>query len=214
MTDILAITYDFVKSFAKGFDMPAYPDDHIVQGFQNMAALPHGTHEFCTITLLNSIKHGTDWQYWTNFHKDDPEPFEQHLKAVIEDIVQIDMCSAEPYTQPQVTLERAQALQLAANSNLATEFYEHESGGDATCLFAEDVQNLTGFDETKTYTCRYMLRLHLGVKAHAAYETDYFTHVDVRPMALDGSDRTEPGAIHYGEVDTITRNLTTKKETK
>ena len=31
-------------------------------------------------------------------------------------------------------------------------------------------------------------------------------------MALDGSDRTEPGAIHYGEVDTITRNLTTNKE--
>ena len=212
MIDVLAITYDFVKSFAKGFDMPAYPDDHIVQGFQTMASLLEGTHEFCTITLLNTIKHGTGWHYWTNVHKSDPEPFEQHIKAVIEYIIQVDMCSAEPFTQPQVTLERAQALQLAANSNLATEFYEHESGGDATCLFAEDVQNLTGFDETKTYTCRYILRLHLGVKAHAAYETDYFTHVDVRPMALDGSDRTEPGAIHYGEVDTITRNLTTNKE--
>lgn len=206
MIDVLAITYDFVKSFAKGFDMPAYSDDHIVQGFQNMASLPPGTHEFCTITLLNSIKHGTDWHYWTNFHKDDPEPFEQHLKAVIEDIVQIDMCSAEPYTQPQVTLERAQALQLAANSNLATEFYEHESGGNATCLFAEDVQNLTGFDETKTYTCRYMLRLHLGVKAHAAYEADYFTHVDVRPMALDGSNLGTPGTILTGNIDVITRN--------
>lgn len=206
MIDVLATTYDFVKSFAKGFDMPAYPDDHIVQGFQNMATLPEGTHEFCTITLLNSIKHGTDWQYWTNFRKDDPEPFEQHLKAVIEDIVQIDMCSAEPYTQPQVTLERAQALQLAANSNLATEFYEHESGGNATCLFAEDVQNLTGFDETKTYTCRYMLRLHLGIKAHAAYETDYFTHVDVRPMALDGSNLGTPGTILTGNIDVITRN--------
>ena len=206
MIDVLAITYDFVKFFAKGFDMPAYPDDHIVQGFQNMATLPEGTHEFCIITLLNSIKHGTDWQYWTNFHKDDPEPFEQHLKAVIEDIVQIDMCSAEPYTQPQVTLERAQALQLAANSNLATEFYEHESGGNATCLFAEDVQNLTGFDETKTYTCRYMLRLHLGVKAHAAYETDYFTHVDVRPMAVDGSNLGTPGTILTGNIDVITRN--------
>ena len=206
MIDVLAITYDFVQSFAKGFDVPAYPDDCIVQGFQNMAALPEGTHEFCTITLLNSIKHGTDWQYWTNFRKDDPEPFEQHLKAVIEDIVQIDMCSAEPYTQPQVTLERAQALQLAANSNLATEFYEHESGGNATCLFAEDVQNLTGFDETKTYTSRYMLRLHLGVKAHAAYETDYFTHVDVRPMALDGSNLGTPGTILTGNIDVITRN--------
>ena len=210
MIDVLAITYDFVQQFAKGFDMPAYPDTHIVQGFQNMAALPHGTHEFCTITLLNSIKHGTDWQYWTNFRKDDPEPFEQHLKAVIEDIVQIDMCSAEPYTQPQVTLERAQALQLAANSNLATEFYEHESGGDLTCLYAEDVQNLSGFDETKTYTCRYMLRIHLGMKAHAAYETDYFTHVDVRPMAVDGSNLGTPGTILTGDVDVITQNL--KKE--
>ena len=66
MIDVLAITYDFVKSFAKGFDMPAYPDDHIVQGFQNMAALPEGTHEFCVITLLNSIKHGTSWHYLTN----------------------------------------------------------------------------------------------------------------------------------------------------
>lgn len=210
MIDVLAITYDFVKSFAKGFDMPAYPDDHIVQGFQNMASLPEGTHEFCTITLLNSIKHGTDWQYWTNFRKDDPEPFEQHLKAVIEDIVQIDMCSAEPYTQPQVTLERAQALQLAANSNLATEFYEHESDGNATCLFAEDVQNLTGFDETKTYTCRYMLRLHLGIKAHAAYESDYFTKIAVRPMAVDGSNLGTPGTILTGDVDVVTQNL--KKE--
>lgn len=210
MTDILAITYDFVQQFAKGFDMPAYPDTHIVQGFQNMAALPNGTHEFCTITLLNSIKHGTDWQYWTNFRKDDPEPFEQHLKAVIEDIVQIDMCSAEPYTQPQVTLERAQALQLAANSNLATEFYEHESDGNATCLFAEDVQNLTGFDETKTYTCRYMLRLHLGIKAHAAYESDYFTKIAVRPMAVDGSNLGTPGTILTGDVDVVTQNL--KKE--
>lgn len=40
MIDVLAITYDFVQSFAKGFDMPAYPDDYIVQGFQNMASLP------------------------------------------------------------------------------------------------------------------------------------------------------------------------------
>lgn len=87
MIDVLAITYDFVQSFAKGFDMPAYPDDHIVQGFQNMATLPEGTHEFCTITLLNSIKHGTGWHYWTNVHKSDPEPFEQHIKAVMSETI-------------------------------------------------------------------------------------------------------------------------------
>ena len=210
MIDVLAITYDFVQQFAKGFDMPGYESEQIVQGFQNMASLPEGTHEFCTITLLSSIKHGSDWHYWTNVRKTDPEPFEQHLKAVIEDIVQIDMCSAEPFTQPQVTQERAQALQLAANSNIATEFYEHESGGDLTCLYAEDVQNLSGFDETKTYSARYMLRLHLGMKAHAVYKSDYFIKIAVRPMAVDGSNLGTPGTILTGDVDVITQNL--KKE--
>ena len=46
----------------------------------------------------------------------------------------------------------------------------------------------SGFDETKTYTARYMLRIHLGMKAHAAYESDYFTKIAVRPMAVDGSN--------------------------
>ena len=210
MIDVLAITYDFVKFFAKGFDMPAYPDDHIVQGFQNMATLPEGTHEFCVITLLNSIKHGTGWHYWTNVLKSDPEPFEQHIKAVIEYIIQVDMCSAEPFTQPQVTLDRAQALQLAAGSNIGTEFYEHESGGDLTCLYAEDVQKLSGCDETKTYTCRYMLRIHLGMKAHAAYESDYFSKIAVRAMDVDGYNLGTPGTILTGDVDVVTQNL--KKE--
>ena len=143
-------------------------------------------------------------------HKSDLEHFEQHIKAVIEYIIQVDMCSAEPFTQPQVTLERAQALQLAAGSNIGTEFYEHESGGDLTCLYAEDIQNLSGFDETKTYTSRYTLRIQLGMKARTAYESDYFTKIAVRPVAIDGSNLGTPGTILTGDVDVVTQNL--KKE--
>ena len=111
-----------------------------------------------------------------------------------------------------MTAERAQILQLVAGSNIATEYFENVTGGKLTCLYAEDAQDLAGFDETKSYTRRYMLRLHLAEQYDAYFDSDYFTKIDIKPMALDGSDRTEPGAIHYGEVDTITRNLTTNKE--
>lgn len=206
MTDILGIVYDFVQTFAKADGADAYTDEQIVRGFQNLASPPRTT-EFCTLTLLSAIKQGTDWQCWTNTKKTDPEPFEQHLSVVMDQMVQIDMCSAEPQVLPQVTLERAQALQLIANSNVATDFFEKQSNGTMTCLYAEDVQNLSGFDDTKTYTARYMIRLHLGVKAHTSVENDYFTSVRVRPMALDGSNISTPGQVTVGEVDTITRNL-------
>ena len=112
----------FVHEFAKGDGVPQYGERQFVQGFQNMANPPCGTHEFCTVSLLNSIRHGTGWHHWTNEKTSDPEPFEQHLEAVVEHVVQIDMCSAEPYVLPQVTAERAQILQLVAGSNIATEY--------------------------------------------------------------------------------------------
>ena len=210
MIDIPTLVCKFVHEFAKGDGVPQYGERQFVQGFQNMANPPRGTHEFCTVSLLNSIRHGTGWHHRTNEKTSDPEPFEQHLEAVVEHVVQIDMCSAEPYVLPQVTAERAQILQLVAGSNIATEYFENATGGRLTCLYAEDAQDLAGFDETKSYTRRYMLRLHLAEKYDAHFDSDYFTKIDIKPMALDGSDRTEPGAIHYGEVDTITRNISTK----
>ena len=210
MIDIPTLVCKFVHEFVKGDDVPQYSKSQIIQGFQNLANPPRGTHEFCTVSLLNSIRHGTDWNHWTNEKISDPEPFTQRLEAVIEHMVQVDMCSAEPYVLPQVTAERAQILQLVAGSNIATEYFESATAGKLTCLYAEDAQNLAGFDETKSYTVRYMLRLHLAEKYDAHFANDYFTKIDIKPMALDGSDRTEPGAIHYGEVDTITRNISTK----
>ena len=121
MIDIPTLVCKFVHEFAKGDGVPQYGKRQFVQGFQNMANPPCGTHEFCTVSLLNSIRHGTGWHHWTNEKTSDPEPFEQHLEAVVEHVVQIDMCSAEPYVLPQVTAERAQILQLVAGSNIATE---------------------------------------------------------------------------------------------
>ena len=52
-----------------------------------------------------------------------------------------------------------------------------------------------------------MLRIRLGMKAHAAYEADYFTKIAGRPMAVDGSNLGTPGTILTGDVDVVTQHL-------
>lgn len=208
MIDILGAVYDFVLAYAKSDDIPAYTEDQIVRGFQNMAAMPENTHEFCTITLLNTVRHGTNHEFYTNTADNTDETLKQHFQEVLEHVIQLDFCSAEPFVLPQITQARANIIELVAGSNQATDFFENypdENGNKdlITCLYAEDLQNLTGFDETKTYTARYMVRLHLQERFSAAFDVDYFNKIAIKPMALDGSNLSTGGELHYGEGDTV-----------
>lgn len=208
MIDILGAVYDFVLAYAKSDDIPAYTEDQIVRGFQNMAAMPSGTHEFCTLTLLETQRHGTDHEWYENAGTSDPDDMKRHLAEVLEHVVQLDFCSAEPFVLPQVTQQRANLIELLSGSSAATDFFESIADPDGnkgllTCLYAEDVRNLSGWDETKTYTARYMTRLHLQERFEAALPVDYFTEIDIRPMASDGSNLETEGQLHYGESDVV-----------
>ena len=158
MIDVLGAVYDFVQAFAwRNDDVPQLKDDQIIRGWQNTGTLPQGSTEFCVITLLQSVRHGTPVN---TALKDDYEYSAQYEKLK-EHFISVDFCSAEPYVLPQATKLRADILEMISFSPHGVEFFQKVSPA-LSIMYAEGVQDLSFLDPDKVYTARYQLTLHVS----------------------------------------------------
>lgn len=176
MIDILGAVYDYVQAFAYlEPDVPQYRDDQIVRGWQNTAVLPQNTTEFCIITLLRTERHGKP--------SDRPlvndEGFAGQMWQLVEHVVQIDCCSAEPFVLPQATKLRAEQIVMISNSRYGPAYFKQQSPL-LNCLKAEGVSDMSFLDPDKLYTARYMCTLHLEEIQHSrAIDVNSFTAVNL-----------------------------------
>lgn len=174
MIDVLSAVYDFVLQYAKSDNVPAYREEQIIIAWQNSATLPADTQEFCVISEINTVRHGTNEE---SAVIDDSVTFYETL----EHIIQLDFYGVNPYD----TRVRANAIEMLAFSRVATAFFSAYSDQYLTCLYADDVRNLTGLDETKTFIARYQVTLHLEERLNQAIQTDYFTNVNLHLENVD-----------------------------
>lgn len=184
MTDILSAVYDYVLKYACDVsnDINPYTENQIVRGWQNSATLPPNTNEFCIITDLTTSAHGTTSEF---FDSDNV----CQLQRTIEHVIQIDFLSSEGITLPQTTLRRATAIQTVSNTNFATDFFQ-TFDSSLTCLYADGVTNLSELDESKTYSTRYQVQLHLAEIFTTTISADTFSNVDLHIENVDVHHKT------------------------
>ena len=195
--DLLGIVFDYVKQYAQvPGTVAAYTDDQIVRGQQNAAILPELT-EFCVITYLRGIRHGTTLEAFPD-SKD-----AALLEEKVEHLVQVDLYSAEPYTPQEDTRERAQALEMISRSGVGARFFEAQGAG-LSLLFAEDIGLRPGWDDTKNYTACFTTILHIEQNFSVSLTELSFTGTRVRSVpAHDAAGRVNlPGWVQTENVDT------------
>lgn len=206
--DILGAVYDFVQTYAwqpSDERSKQYTDEQIVRGIQNAAVLPHDTVEFCVLTLTQTIRHGTNVERYAVQVGEGEEPtYKDQYREKLEHIIQIDFCSAEPYQDQEVTAERASIIEMLSRSHIATSFFKTKYN-TLNCLYSEDVQNMTRWDDTKNYTSRFSVRLHLEEILLREITSEYFTQIDVKtaPAHAETERENQPGFVLTENVDNL-----------
>lgn len=159
MTDILGAVNDFVLRFCKTPEIPVLEQFQIVRGWQNMvSALPKNCREYVVLTLLASIRHGTNvHDYYA------PENSETGLNLRVakldEHLVQVDFCAAYPDQNEEIPRTRADILEMLTRDAVGVDFYKSYG---LSSLYADDVRPLPFLDgETKQWVARYSVTLHL-----------------------------------------------------
>lgn len=172
MIDVLDAVYDFILQYAwRNDDVPQYDPGQIVRGWQNAAVLPNTT-EFCVITTLSTVRHGTpvDYSLVTT------EEINAQYAKVSEYLIQVDFCSAEPNTLPEVTKARADIIEMLFFTHKAAEFFNQYEG--LGLMYADDVRDLSYLDENKLYNARYSVTLHISNTVTSSfYEQPSFNNV-------------------------------------
>ena len=163
MLDVLNAVYDFIYAYSKNENVPQFSENQIIRGWQNSAVLPQESQDFCVFSEINTIRHGTN---------------EESL--IIEHLIQIDFYSLNPF----IARSRANLIELLDFTRVATDFFK-KINKSLTCLYAEDVRNLTGLDETKSFLARYQVVIHLEERLNQAIQTDYFTNVNLHLENVD-----------------------------
>lgn len=183
MIDILGVMYDFVRHFtSRNNDLPPYREDQIIRGWQNTGTLPQETTEFCVLTLVNSVRHGKP----SNIPLVTDDEYNAQLFSLTEHQIQVDFCSAEPFTMPQATKLRADLLNIAANSYVSSEFLQRINP-TLKCLYADDVTNGSFFDADKLYSARYIVQLHISEQQQTNFiPTPSFNSVTLKTGACSG----------------------------
>lgn len=192
MIDVMGAVYDFVKEFAcNGADVPQYDDRQIVRGVLNASVAPDVT-DFAVITHTGTIRHGSTVETFPDtLGKSD-------MLETVEHIVQVDFYSPEPLTQQEVTINRAQCLEMCARSHHGVTYLK---AYHLDLLYAENVTNRPLWDETKNYTSCYTVRLHIAETLIKSVADDYFDAISVRTVpahdpatrpSLEGWLQTEP----------------------
>ena len=199
--DILAAVYEFVKAYAynpEDANSKQLTAEQIIRAGLNDAPVVSTSTELCIIAHVSTIRHGTNhYQYE---YTEDPGTFKERASEMLEHVISIDFLSAEPMQRQEITAERAQIIELLARSPTAVKFFNRYG---LSSLFAENVTNVTGWDETKNYTARYNVQLHLGQRFNVATDADFFTRVNVRSVNAHTPETREsaPGWMLTENVD-------------
>ena len=158
MNDVLGAVNDFILAFVKNNEVTALPQKNIIIGWQNVvSALPKKSQEYAVLTLLSTIRHGTNIHNYQ--HAEGDTGLVNTVGRMAEHIVQVDFCSARPQQGEEVARTRAEIMEMLHRDSTATEFYK--TYGFSSC-YAEDVRPMPFQNESEQWVARYIVTLHLS----------------------------------------------------
>lgn len=175
MTNILGAVNDFILAYVQNADVSALQQSQVVRGWQNVvSALPKDTQEYAVLTLLQTVRHGTNVHEYTDTEAESGLVFTTSRLA--EHMVQVDFCSAYPAQTEENARIRADLLEMFTRDRLAADFYADY--GFSAC-YADDVRALPFQNEASQWIARYSVTLHLSGWTAAEAEIDSFSNVKI-----------------------------------
>lgn len=158
MTDILGAVNDFVLAYChKGQDLPPLDQRQVVRGWQNVvSALPPDSQEYAVLTLLGTIRHGTNIHAYSDAAT--PDDLNLRVQRLAGHLVQVDFCSAYPQQTEEFSRMRAEILETLTRDWIAVNFFR--KFGISSC-YAEDIKPAPFLNEAEQWAARYIVTLHL-----------------------------------------------------
>ena len=169
--------YEAVGRFLLKYAVPAVPQANIIKGNQNRIALPKGSNEYIIMTVLNHFRHGT------NVYEFDARqvPLEADGTDITKELVEIEV-QIDCYSDTDAGRQRATAIEMMARSPYAVRFFKQFG---MSCLYADDVRDLTNVTDSDQFVNRYMTVLHLTYWATIAQALPWFDAVNVDLKNVD-----------------------------
>lgn len=169
--------YEAVGRFLLKYAIPAVPQKCIYKGYNNRVSLPKGTNEYIVMTILNQVRHGTTIDTFDASKAAINEDGTEVARELVEVAVQIDC-----YSDSDAGRQRATAIELIARTSYAPQFF-HQYG--MSCLYADDVRDLTDVTDANQFVYRHMTTLHLTYNAVIGQKLPWFDAVNVDLKNVD-----------------------------
>lgn len=176
MQDVLGAVNDFILTYVSNNEVGPLQQPQIVRGWQNIvSALPKDCQEYAVLTLLQTIRHGTNVRL---LEYPDEGGIYQTVSRMAEHIVQVDFCSAYPHQTEEVARMRAELMEMLHRDKVAVDFYSKY--GFSSC-YAEDLRALPFQNESEQWVARYIVTLHLsGWTSKNFEEKSFFDKVKIK----------------------------------
>lgn len=169
--------YEAVGRFLLKYAVPSVSQDCIIKGFQNRIALPKGTNEYIIMTVLNHVRHGTNVYEFDARKVSQDQDGAEITKELVEVEVQIDC-----YSDSDAGRQRATAIEMMVRSPYAVQFFKQFG---MSCLYADDVRDLTGVTDSDQFVYRHMVTLHLTYTSVISQKLPWFDAVNVDLKNVD-----------------------------
>lgn len=180
-TDLLGCVYSLVQAHARGPGLPQLTDGQIFRAW-NDATLAPPEAEFCVLTHLSSVRHGTNVHDF-EVPEGDTDMGQQHMYNCIEHAVQVDFFSTLQNGQ-NAARRRASILEIVFNSINADSIIQ--ALNPVFCaMFAEDTMAMNELDETHGNRQRHSVTLHISETFHHAIPQRFFDTVKLRTKPVD-----------------------------
>lgn len=171
--DINKAVYLFLQKYA----VPAVPAVNIYRGYANRVSLPKGTNEYIIFNVLSHTRHGTNIDTFDASKALTGEDGTITTCELVEVEVQIDC-----YSDSDAGRQRATAIEMMARSPYAVQFFKQFG---MSCLYADDVRDLTGVTDSDQFVYRHMVTLHLTYTAVISQKLPWFDAVNVNLKNVD-----------------------------
>lgn len=177
---LLSTVATYIRKYACDPDhgIAPYSDSAIMQGWQNLAALPHST-EFCVLTLTASIRHGTGEYTELSGTENDSAAYANNY----ERLVTVDMFATQPYTAETDLRARAEALNVISNSWQGAAWFQ-QTDRRLFLASADDLQEYGALDDTQNSQLRITQTLHILETVRHTVSRRYIEHVKINPTPL------------------------------
>ena len=206
MKDALGAVNDLILTYVKNNDVGLLSQPQIIRGWQNVvSALPKDSQEYAVLTLLATIRHGTNVHRYT--HADGDTGLVETVSRMAEHIVQVDFCSAFPQQTEEAARIRAEILETVSRDHVATDFFA--SYGFSAC-YAEDVRPLPFQNESEQWVARYVVTMHLSGWTDTPVDLDSFEDVTLYLENVDVHHPVKPTTAT--EIPYTVENLADAKE--